>query len=105
MSNTQVILANERTYLAYVRTALALMAAGVAIIEFGDNLGDTERTRVLGAVIFAGGILLSLLGYLRWRVVDRRILANEDPPATWVPLTLVVSVGVFGAVVLLMSVF
>lgn len=105
MSNTQVILANERTYLAYVRTALALMVAGVAIIEFGGSFGDKDRTLILGAVIFAGGILLSLLGYLRWRVVDHRILANEDPPATWIPLALVVSVVAFGVLVMVLSVF
>ena len=105
MSNVQLVLANERTYLAYVRTALALMAAGVAIVQFSDNLGDKTSTRLIGTVILGAGIVMAVLGYTRWRDNDRQIAKNQELHATAIPLLLTLAVGVFGVVVLLLAIF
>ncbi|MFD1825714.1 MULTISPECIES: YidH family protein [Mumia] len=105
MSNVQLVLANERTYLAYIRTALALMAAGVAIIQFGDNLGGKVSTRAVGGVILGSGIVLAYLGYSRWRDNDRQIAETQPLHATRAPFLLALSVAAFGIAVLALSLF
>jgi putative membrane protein len=105
MSGTdqRFVLANERTYLAYVRTALALMAAGAAIVQLGDILGGAARTRIVGSFILAAGIAVAVMGYLRWRDNDKRIAQDLPLRATPVPLVLGVAVAACGILVLIMS--
>jgi len=67
---TRTALANERTLLAYVRTAFALGAGGFALIEFVKS----SRLDVLGYAMLPGSGVLLLVGFWRyWRV--RRDLA------------------------------
>ncbi|TNC36582.1 YidH family protein [Mumia zhuanghuii] len=105
MNLVQLVLANERTYLAYVRTALALMAAGVAIIQFGDNLGGKTSARLVGTIILGGGIVMAVLGYVRWRDNDNRIAENEALRATPIPLLLTIATTTFGIIVLVLAIF
>lgn len=97
------VLANERTYLAYVRTALALIAAGAAIVQLGDILGGEGRTRLVGSAILAAGIVIAVLGFLRWRDNDRRITADLPLRATPIPMLLVIGVAALGILVLVLS--
>ncbi|WP_370617895.1 YidH family protein [Mumia sp. Pv 4-285] len=105
MSGTdqRFVLANERTYLAYVRTALALIVTGGAVVQLGDILGGTGRTRLVGSVILAGGIVIAVLGYLRWRDNDRRIADDLPLRATPIPMLLVTGVASLGILVLVLS--
>ena len=61
-------MANERTFLAWTRTALAFIAGGLAV----EQLLDTSRTsRLLVSVplIVLGG-LMGVAGYWRWRASE-----------------------------------
>lgn len=62
----RTLLANERTYLAWVRTALALVAAGVAVSKLLPNIEIAGGRRVLGGAIVALGALVGGLSYVRW---------------------------------------
>ena len=96
------LLANERTFLAYVRTALALQVAGVGTIEFLAQEGETLQL-VLGMVLVLGGSAIGLSGYLRWHSNDRAIRAHAELPSqTSAPLiaALVVLVPLMFALVL-----
>ena len=105
MSNVQLVLANERTYLAYVRTALALMAAGVAIVQFGDNLGGKTSARLVGTLILGGGIMMAVLGCARGRDNGSRSAKNEALRATQSPLLLTIATTTFGIIVLVLAIF
>jgi uncharacterized membrane protein YidH (DUF202 family) len=64
-------LANERTYLAWLRTAAAVMALGLAIAGFGE--ATTSATVFAGAVLVITGATGVGYGTLRYRRVSRQI--------------------------------
>ncbi|WP_233512381.1 YidH family protein [Micromonospora deserti] len=74
-------LANERTMLAYLRTALALMAAGVALLQVFEHPLDTAA----GAVLMGAGIAVAGNSYRRWRRVEEALRRDEPLPFSRVP--------------------
>lgn len=89
-------LANERTYLAYVRTALALLVAGVALLHAETFLGPSSQTRPVGVVLMTVGIVVTGAGYFRWRSNERRIAAGQPLAPTWIPVVLAVTLVALG---------
>ena len=63
-------LANERTLLAYQRTAIGLIAAAVAVAHFLD---DDALALVMACVLLVSGGIAAIGGYLRYRAADRAI--------------------------------
>ena len=64
-------LANERTFLAWTRTSLALIAGGVAVLHL---LADSATGFVAAYVLVGMGVLVSLTGLRRWIRNDRAML-------------------------------
>lgn len=88
------LLANERTFLAYVRTALALQLAGLGVLQFLTGSQDVVRV-VLALVLVSTGSYLGLAGYRRWRENDRSIRqGREMRAATSTPVVTVAVVVV-----------
>jgi putative membrane protein len=73
-------LAAERTYLAYVRTALALLAGGVAVVGALPHAGHEGLRRVIGVLLVVVGLLLAVTARLRWREVDAAMRRGEALP-------------------------
>ena len=64
-------LANERTYLSWIRTALALIAGGVGLSALESILGpDWPLAREVGLIATVLGGLLPLVAYQHWRKVQ-----------------------------------
>ncbi len=84
-------LANERTYLAYVRTALALDAAGLAAAQFLTDLGPDWLRGVVATALVMSGVLLSLGAYRRWAANDAAVRRDAPLPATSMPIALAVA--------------
>ncbi|HFZ8996554.1 TPA: YidH family protein [Citrobacter freundii] len=57
-------LANERTFLAWIRTALAFMAAAIAIDQLAPDLAPAEFRELLVSVL---GITAAILAWYAWR--------------------------------------
>ena len=85
------LLANERTFLAYVRTALALQVAGLGIIEFLTRGPEAVRL-ALGFLVVLVGSAVGLAGYARWRSVERAIRSNGEMASAAVAPLLVLAV-------------
>src|SRR5688572_11480150 len=49
--------ANERTFLAWIRTSLALIAAGIGVDSFADDLPDWGRRSLAALLVLLGGLL------------------------------------------------
>jgi putative membrane protein len=81
-------LANERTLLAWLRTALALVAGGVAMTEFVPELGIPAGAPVVSIGLLLAGLMTALAGYRRYTRNETAIAADQplptSPAAAWV---------------------
>ncbi len=91
------LLANERTMLAWVRTALTLIAGGVAV-AFISTDSQYGTVAGMGAVAFGG--LLALIGYIRYQVADAAIRAGKLPATGMSGIVTVFGVVVFAALLI-----
>ena len=99
--DARFLLANERTLLAWVRTGLTLMAAGVAARQFGKGV---ENHRIVAAVLVLLGTLAVLAGARRYVVADRALREGRVPSAGRGPVALVLAVAVVGVSLLVSTV-
>ncbi|HSA53270.1 MAG TPA: DUF202 domain-containing protein [Yinghuangia sp.] len=90
-------LANERTFLAWIRTALSLLAGGVAVVQFLPDLGPRSVRLLLGFVLVAISALLAGAAYRRWFRVERAMRLGQALPGT--PMPLMLSLGVAAVIV------
>ncbi|SCX54275.1 putative membrane protein [Klenkia marina] len=92
-------LANERTFLAWMRTSLALLAAGVALEAL--DLPIAEGVRLAAAlVLVALGLLAPVQAWLGWVATERAMREGRPLPAPRLALALAVGVVVAGVLVL-----
>ena len=90
-------MANERTYLAWNRTALALIGGGLAAGQLLDF--DSRATRLIVALPpIALGLALALMSYRRWEA-NERALRLDEPLPTGAPRVLAIGVAVVGVIV------
>lgn len=96
-------LANERTFLSWIRTSLALDAAGLAVIQLLPPLPLAYAREVIGVGLVVVGTLLSSLSFRRWLHVEQAMRRKQPIPPSWLPSLLAASVAVLSltAVVLL----
>lgn len=66
-------LANERTYLAWIRTSLALLVGGAAVTQLLPSLGPTPLRYLLVLGLVGLAFVLAASSYHRWMRVDRAI--------------------------------
>jgi putative membrane protein len=93
-------LANERTFLAWIRTALALLAAAVALVQFVPPFELPGTRTVLGLIVAGDGLIISLLAYRRWSNNERAMrLGTALPHSAMLPL-LAISLALVGIIVL-----
>jgi len=97
-------LANERTALAWMRTALALVAGGVAIISVASLPGLPRWSAVVGAVACVGGAVLACRAVTGWAHVERALRLKQALPAPRALATLAGGVVVLAVVALVITV-
>jgi putative membrane protein len=79
-------LANERTFLAWVSTSVALIGLGFVIVKFAlflkevsllfreQSITETEGfSAVIGVIIVAFGVVLSPFAYFQYKKVEKQI--------------------------------
>lgn len=93
-------LANERTFLAWIRTALALLASGVAIETIIPAFGISGVRAVLAGALTAMGLLIAASSYARWARTERALRHGQPLPISSVPRVVAAGVGLVCAVVL-----
>jgi putative membrane protein len=99
--------ANERTFLAWARTALAFVAAGLAIVQLLPPFpGVPWGRRLLGIPLIVIGGVIAVVGYSQWSRNQRSLRNGEPIPRSVLPRVLAVAIAamaLIAAIVLLLS--
>lgn len=82
-------LANERTFLAWIRTALALLAGAVALAGLVPDLGPAVARNILVAVLLVLAFTVTAGAYLRWDRAERALRESRPLPVDLLPRLLV----------------
>jgi putative membrane protein len=97
-------LANERTFLAWIRTSLALLAAAVAVVQLVPDFRVQGVRLALGAVLSVVGVLASGLAYFRWAANERAMRGARPLPYSALLSVVAAALTVVGVVVLVFAV-
>ena len=84
--------ANERTFLAWNRTALALIATGVAATQLLPEFHVRGGRQILGVPLIALGALVAVTSFTQWRANELAMRQRRPLPPS--PMALVLSIGI-----------
>jgi inner membrane protein YidH len=90
--------ANERTLLAWIRTALGLLAAGVVVDAVELPMVEVLR-RGLGALLVVLGVVAAVGGWVRWVRAERALRTRAPLPGLSLGVVLVVGLVAAAVVV------
>jgi putative membrane protein len=95
-------LANERTFLAWTRTALGLLVTGLAVSEFLDSQPRAARL-VISVPLILMACVIGLVSYPRWRMLERALRLSQPLPyaPAAAPLGIAIALVAVAAVVVL----
>lgn len=125
VQNRRVHLANERTFLAWIRTSVAIMAFGFVVEKFAlfinqvqELLGKTTQypiihptayqgySSIFGITLVALGALMGFISFIRYKKVERQIDENTYQPSFLLNVLLaitVLTIGIFLVIYLIHS--
>lgn len=121
--NRRVHMANERTFLAWIRTSIGIMAFGFVVEKFALFLKQMSLilgnanienalprshgySAIVGIFLVGLGTLMGLLAFVRYRMIERQIDEDTYQPSSILDLLLtlsVLAVGIFLVVYLIHS--
>ena len=96
-------LANERTFLAWIRTGLALIAGGLACAQFLPPLPIEHLREVIAIALLVLGGVVALRAVDHWARTERAMRMGTDLPTSRFPAVLAIMVAL-GALLLVIAV-
>lgn len=84
-------LANERTFLAWIRTALALAAGGLGAVTILDDFTGEE---FLGIGLLALSFATAATAYRRWALNERAMRLDQPLPPSRLPMYMAIGVAI-----------
>jgi putative membrane protein len=110
VTNPSDHLANERTFLAWIRTSIAIMGFGFVVVKFAlfikqISLVLTSKQTVLpakgfstqiGILLVAIGAFMALYSWLRYRTTEKQLLNKAYKPSTLPALILTSAIVIIG---------
>ncbi len=102
-------LANERTFLAWIRTSISIIVFGFVVAKFGITLREFLRMQgnsthesgmslAMGVGFMAMGIFMALVSLIRYRTTMNRLNADEFQPANAIVIVLGLIAALFGTI-------
>jgi putative membrane protein len=98
-------LANERTFLAWIRTSLAMLAGGVAVVQIVPNFSITGGRHILGVPLVLLSIVVSVSSYRHWAQSEQALRLGHPLPPSPLPRVLGVGVGLISIAALVFVAF
>ncbi len=111
--NRRVHLANERTFLAWIRTSIGIMAFGFVVERFAlfmkqfsfllGKSGETPHlhighiySSVFGIILIALGVIIAVLAFVRYKQFEQRIEESTFQLSYTLDIILLLSVMITG---------
>lgn len=94
--------ANERTFLAWIRTALALLAGGAAVDALNLPMGVWLQT-TLASILVLLGLLCAIASWIRWSRAERAMRTGQPLPSMGLAAPLVVGILIIGILLIVAS--
>ncbi len=91
-------LANERTFLAWIRTSLALTAGGIALEAFTGPTFSPAVRLILSVALLLLGTVLAIGAFLRWYISERLMRTDRPLDFPLIAPLLAAGVGIAGLV-------
>jgi putative membrane protein len=109
-------LANERTFLAWIRTSISIIVFGFVVAKFGITLreflriqgngsGESGASLMIGLGFMSMGIFMALVSGFRYRITMRRLEAGDFKPAGTIVIVLAVVAALFGTILAIYLVY
>lgn len=108
-ANTRDHLANERTFLAWIRTSIAMMGFGFVIVKFTLFIKQISfflqkplpvsshgYASVIGILLVASGAFVALFSFLRFKRTEKQIINSNYSPSNFMTIALTVSIIIIG---------
>ena len=106
-------LANERTFLAWIRTSIALMAFGFVVVKFAlfikqisivlagkGVLPGKGYSAEIGIFLVATGAIMALLAYFRYKHTERQLMNHNYQPSFLLSLLLTLGILIISALLI-----
>ncbi len=114
-SNPSDHLANERTFLAWIRTSVAIMGFGFVVVKFAlfikqiSLVLNTKQTVLpgkgystqIGILLVGIGAFMALYSYLRYRDTEKQLLNKVYKPSQLPSLLLTLAIVIVGALLVI----
>lgn len=105
-SRARSLLANERTFLAWIRTGLSMVAIGVAAAQFigRDEINGLHLVTLFSLFLAVSGVALAIFGgvqFSRGRDEINKGTYQSSTTAVGITVTLAIVAGVLGTIVIL----
>ena len=97
-SDVQFQLANERTYLAWLRTALALVASGVAAARLLSASTLRWAWEAVGIMLILAGVTTAALARRRWRAMQIAIRDGAELPSPGIGILIAIVIVLAGLI-------
>ena len=97
--------ANERTFLAWIRTSLALVTAGLAITQLLPPFDFPGGRRLIGLPLIGLGVVIALSSFRNWQQNERAMRAGRDLPRSMLPRLAALVVSIVAVTGLVLVVF
>ena len=97
--------ANERTFLAWNRTALALIATGLAVTSVLPEFSFAGGRRLIGVPLIALGAILAIASFWRWEGNERAMRLGNPLPASRLPQLLAIGVAIAATIAAVVAAF
>lgn len=92
-------LANERTFLAWIRTSLALLAGGIAVEAFTSEIFLPAIRTTVAVILLLLAMIIAAVACFRWLNVERAMRNNAPLPLPFLAPLLALGGTVVAAVV------
>jgi putative membrane protein len=87
-------LANERTFLAWLRTGLALLAGSIALASLVHHFGPRPIRIGITVLLLGLSLTVTIGAYVRWDRTERALRENRPLPTDPLPRVIVTGLSI-----------